>query len=278
MSALFLILILGCIAAALFVFLFVVTIKVRKKAYHDFNFSSYDVVCAGSYDHGYPPEKEESVSEVNNDFTNSSDRILKVEQFHRLIVKGNSMRLCKINDGDLVFVKKGFVSDDLDDSPMPKILVVKRRNPLPGEAKYKLRRTWLQANATDSFDDKFATLASLRGFSDLVNGNCSPGLQSLIDNFIDNRVPKYFQDYPDARDPKSPFHKVIVSSTLDTESGMIHFSIHPVQNILGEVAHVFSPASDENANPNPKPALADFEDLATASKANSGRDDFGYKY
>lgn len=230
------------LAFACFVFLFIlirITIKARRRAAEEFYYSEYDVACAGSYERGVPATTT-AFSDVNNDFYDYKGMRIPVDDFYRFIVHGNSMSLCGISYGDLIMVGKKFEADTLSDK-MPKIVVVKRRNVTEGEAGYKVRRTWLSTTVEAMLNENvFSSVLSLPGFTELVNSPQSPGLKALIEDFNDTRLTRYLQDYPGAGSPESPYHKVILSTTLDTATGRIHFSVHPLCNVVGTVAHIFS--------------------------------------
>ena len=240
MNLLLVIIILLSVAVAVsIVILARMMLKARKQAQLDFNLTTYNVACAGSGKYVTAPTTV-ATSDVNSTFLDSKGLRIPVEQFHRMIVRGNSMSLCNISDGDLIFVKKDFNPDSLKDN-MPKILVIKRRAATPEQAQYKVRRTWLAMSASDlSSPGIFASITSLPGFAELINGSNSPGLQAMIDDFTQARIPNYLRDYPNAHLAEDTFNKVVISTTLDTDTGKIHFSIHPQANILGIVCHIFS--------------------------------------
>lgn len=213
--------------------------KARKRANEEYEYSEYLVACAGGSDPAVP-ETLKSVSEVNTTFVDIKGQTINIDDFQRFIVHGNSMSLCGIVDGSIIMVKED-ASSAADRDSMPKIMVIKRRNSIDGEAGYKVRRVWY-ISTIDALSDEdiFSEILKVPGFSNLISSPQSPGLQAMIDDFKNVRITRYLEDYPGADAELSPYHKVVLSTTLDTTTNRIHFSIHPLANVVGEVQHVFS--------------------------------------
>lgn len=198
----------------------------------------FPVACAGSYTSGIG-EKAVSASININHFFTTEGATIDSKAYDQYVVSGNSMRLCRIYDSNLLFVKKDFNVKDLID--LPKILVIKRRDAKNGEVQYKVRRTWYMCTINDNLDEVLNTIINAPNFQSILNSSECPGESVLIEDFKNERLQRYEANYPNAHDDKSEYNNIIISTTLhtDIEKG-IRFSIHPIKDIMGIVEYSFT--------------------------------------
>lgn len=221
---------------AIYGLLFFKMIKAREEAYG--KTLCYEVVCAGDYKKGVKAIKK-SVSITDNKFLDYEGKALDTNKYDHYIVAGNSMKLCGVNEGDILFVPKDFTTSQLRKN-LPQILVIKRRNAQKEEAKYKVRHTWIICNINEDFSTLLLSLKDIPSFKSLLNTPECDGLDKMIEDFLENRLLKYKEHYPDCNNANSIYHEVVVSTTLHTDSNCIRFSVHPTVLIKGIVQYSFT--------------------------------------
>lgn len=200
------------------------------------------IACAGSYREGLGDEAI-TASVKTNKFYAPDGTALDPGAYLQFVVSGNSMKLCDIYDGNMLFVKKGFKPDDLTDLPL--ILVIRRRAAKANEAKYKVRRSWIKCAVTEDIKTLLEELMESKKFRQVLDAEQCPEKNVLLDDFFKTRLETYLKLYPDAKDPGSDFHDVIVSTTWHTDDTKgVRFSIHPVKDIVGIVDYSFTIPKD----------------------------------
>ena len=190
----------------------------------------------------------ESVSVTNNTFIAKDGTTLNPKEYFQYVVEGNSMQFCGIHDKDLIFVKKGFRITDLGLTEFPYILVLKNTSGASDEnTKYKIRRAWGIAQfGDDRFEKDVRTIMSSPKFQEIkklkgVDGNDAyRGDEQVIEDFLNNRLPIYEDKYIKCANPDIWNRTVVISTTFDTDNKYIHFSIHPIVNIVGVVKDAFT--------------------------------------
>ncbi len=208
----------------------------------------FPIVCAGK-----PINATEALSAniKYNTFLNENGEKLDPNKYKQFVVKGNSMKFCGIFDNNLIFVKRGFRITDLLLDNFPYILVIKNAEPQPGESEYKLRRAWGLAKYNENNNkeenlvnlvsetiksDKFQAIKELEENGEKVYVSD----EAILDDFKNKRIPEYVKKYIDCASPNEWNQTVVISTTFDTEAKEIHFSIHPISQIVGEVSEVFN--------------------------------------
>ena len=151
------------------------------------------------------------------------------------------MQFCGIHDKDLLFVAKGFRIVQLKDYPY--ILVLKNDDAKPGKSQYKVRRAWGVSHYEpgDRFENAVRKIMASEAFKEIKSlkgkdGNDAyKGDEQVVEDFLTNRLPIYERKYIKCQNPDEWNKTVVISTTFDTDEKYIHFSIHPIANIVGIV-------------------------------------------
>lgn len=222
----------------------------KKKRVQYGNVAFYPPAWAGN-----PKDKNlvKSVSVKNNTFVGKDGNPLKPEDYYQFVVEENSMQFCGIHDKDLIFVKKGFRITDLDLSEFPYILVLKNTNVDSDEnTKYKIRRAWgISQFGDDRFEKEVRAIINSPEFQEIkklkgIDGNeAYRGDDQVIEDFLNNRLPKYEDKYILCENPDIWNRTVVISTTFDTDNKYFHFSIHPIASIIGIVKDAFTVCETE---------------------------------
>jgi len=198
------------------------------------------VVCAGNPTDDADTEVK-TVSLDNFALVDENGKELDLENtYEAFVVSGESMSLAEIHEGDLVLSKKGMRFGR--DIQFPDIFVLDREHPKDKEPKVKLRRVWAvcKLNASnDAMKESLQQIFSMKDFKVLQNDSCYPGDDSMVDQFINYRLPLYRKEHPGCERAGSPNFFAVISTTLRTNKHEIGFSIHPVKAIRGRVDYVF---------------------------------------
>lgn len=216
----------------------------KKKRLQSNNEAYYPTAWAGN-PKDYEPVK--SISVKNNTFVDKDGTEIKADEYYHFVVEGNSMQFCGIHDKDLIFVKKGFRITDLDLNRFPYILVLRNTVNTDENPNYKIRRAWcISQFGDDRFENDVRTIMNSKGFQEIkelkgIDGNDAyRGDEQIIDDFLKNRLPKYENKYIKCDNPDTWNRTVVISTTFDTDNKYIHFSIHPIANIVGVVTDAFT--------------------------------------
>lgn len=203
----------------------------RREAQDEY-LETYNVACAGS-----PlmdtPRKIKSISVTHNKFESKNGVILDPAKYDKFIVKGNSMILCNIQDNDLIFVNKGF-NNELNELEKPKIVVIKRENSKKDQCGFKLRRAWVKCKGKECIY-AIKKVINSEEFRVIKESKFYDGNSALINDLENVRLKRFLerQDNPESKE-------VVISTTFHTDTKKIRFSIHPVEDIIGEVSESFS--------------------------------------
>lgn len=195
----------------------------------------------------------QSISVKNNTFVDKDGNPLNPEDYYQYVVEGNSMQFCGIHDKDLIFVKKKFRITDLDLTGFPYILVLRNTNVASdNNTRYKIRRAWgISQFGDDRFEKDVRAIMSSPEFQEIkklkgVDGNeAYRGDEQVIEDFLNNRLPIYEEKYIKCENPDIWNRTVVISTTFDTDNKFIHFSIHPIANIIGIVKDAFTVCTAE---------------------------------
>lgn len=224
----------------------------RRKEQEELTLSELPTACAGS-PKGDEPKEEKSIAISNTDFQTKDGTPINPDDYYIYIVKGKSMKFCHIYDGDLIFVAKGFRIVDL--KKFPYILVLRRRDSQPGKSEFKIRRAWRIAkyNPVDKFDKEIREIINSVEFQPVKklkndnNKDAYLGDSAVIEDFKSERLKEYLEDYINCASPDPWNETVVISTTFDTEDQFIHFSIHPIANIVGIVKDSFTIDDDKES-------------------------------
>lgn len=215
----------------------------RKKRRQKLLYSYYPTASAGD---PHEPETAKSVSVDYNRFLNKDKEPLNPNDYEQFVVEGNSMQFCGIHNKDLLFVAKNFRLEDL--KVFPDILVLKHLDAKPGESKYKVRRAWGVAyyEKDDRFEKEVRKIMASKDFQKLKECLCEDGSlaykgdNAVVDDFLSKRLPEYERKYINCKNPDLLNKTVVISTTFNTTKKDIHFSIHPIANIVGIVKECYT--------------------------------------
>lgn len=216
---------------------------------------NYAVACAGT------EYKEESIdrqkaqverdSIYTNFFIDNNRQKLDVNNYRPFIVKGNSMSLSGIYDGDLVLTNRNFNLDY--DIILPDIYIIKRFKKKGDVIEFKLRRGWKIINDISHiaeqderkvFETILKEILSSPQFNKLkemaANGHVNEiDDQKMIEDFFTTRLKEYKDRYLINGKYQDKAKKILISTTLHTKENEILFSIHPVSNIIGKMEYCY---------------------------------------
>ncbi len=214
----------------------------RAEARRDRKRELRSVAFAGSYCQGVG-DQAMTASVKTNKFYAPDGTALNPDEYLQFVVSGNSMKLCDIYDGNMLFVKKGFKPEDL--TALPLILVIRRRAAKANEAKFKVRRSWIRCAVTDDIKTCLEELMESKKFRQVLDAEQCPEMSVLLDDFFEKRLATYLAHYPDAKEAESDCHDVVISTTWHTDDTKgVRFSIHPVKDIVGIVDYSFTIPKD----------------------------------
>ncbi len=196
----------------------------------------YYLACAGSNEDC----TDEKVRKIDVDLCNFCDhnkKPLDVSLYDCYVVQGDSMKYAGINDGDILFVPKDFKLETL--TTFPVILVLRYGNCHEEKAKYKVRRTWFKGSYKN-LEDKAKEIIKTPKFRKLTLQSGFKGEEWMLEDLKNKRLKKYMKKYSvDGIIPKE-YDEVILSTTYDTKYKEIHFSIHPISLIVGNVEECYT--------------------------------------
>lgn len=223
----------------------------KKKRMQYSNFAFYPPAWAGN-----PKDNSliKSISVKNNTFIDRDGSIINPADYYQFVVEGNSMQFCGIHDKDLIFVKKGFRITDLNLKRFPYILVLRYETIKSDEnPRYKIRRAWgISHYGDDRFEKDVREIMNSQEFQEIkelkgIDGSAAyRGDGQVIDDFLRHRLPIYEDKYIKCKNPDIWDQTVVISTTFDTENKYIHFSIHPIANIVGMVEDAFTVCNPES--------------------------------
>lgn len=209
---------------------------------------------------GSPMEEESEEAVVNVNLTDSmfldeNGNPLKVENYDGYIVAGNSMELANIKSGNLLLVRKENLF--MDNTPLPGVFILKRERVLSGQAQFKLRRIWAIAYLNQSnIEDVVRGIIAHPEFQQLKkNSDFCIDEKLMLEELLGKkgRLSIYKVEHPHFSDASSGDCRIVISTTLRTESGNdahtkrgrhISFSIHPANLVIGRIAYVYSRVKD----------------------------------
>lgn len=215
----------------------------KRRRVQSYNSSVYPLAWAGQ-----PKVSDKGATSVSVDvncFYDKDGVRIQPDKYLHFVVSGNSMQFCGIHDKDLLFVSKNFRIVDLTDFPC--ILVLKNSDPNNTDTTYKVRRAWgIFVYGDDRFEADVRSIIASEDFKAIKNLKCKDGAsayredESLIEDFLTTRLPKYESKYINCANPDEWNRTVVISTTFDTDEKLVHFSIHPIKNIVGIVKESFT--------------------------------------
>lgn len=205
------------------------TIVLPKKYYY--------VACAGSKESDACTKVSAIDIQLCN-FCGSDGKPLNLSLYNCYVVHGDSMKYAGINDSDFILVPKDFNIDSL--VIFPDILVIRYRETNGDKPLYKIRRAWCRGSIDDDFEQVANKIMAMPKFQRLTQQEGYKGPEWMINDLKGKR----FEDYKKAyfKDGVCPeqYKDIVISTTFDTVKKEIHFSIHPVSLIVGNVEESYT--------------------------------------
>lgn len=192
----------------------------------------YFVACAGSKDES-ACEQIEAIDINSCEFLDKKGNPMELSLYDFFIVYGDSMQYANIFGGDLLFVKKNFVPKDLKDETMPQILVLRYKEHSEGKPRFKVRRAWYVGIIKDNLKEVAIKIMKENSFSILTQQVGYMGNDWMLKD-LEERITTFGKDYPEYGGT------VVLSTTFDTKEKKIHFSIHPINSVVGIVSESYT--------------------------------------
>lgn len=239
--------------AIAFIILFVLQIKTYDRHLKETKISILDIACAGS---PLPetPEKIKIKNLSSQKFFTKAGADVEFDNYQKFYVRGWSMLLCGIKNGDILFAKPIGTTEIANLSPQhPKVLILKREGQSREEAikrddyaKNKIRRTWAAlAFNEEQIMNKVEEIINSDIFQELKRKNLGNFLsnEDMKKDCLNNRIAKYRSEYPNCENISSKDNMVIISTTLRKVEGetdrKVFFSIHPARIVVAEAVYSF---------------------------------------
>lgn len=197
----------------------------------------YFVACAGSMTSGVG-RKISTVDIREFNLCDSQGNPIDTSLFECYIVSGDSMKYAGINDNDFILVAKDFNVVSLKE--FPEILVIKYREDIEDRPLYKVRRAWYKGSIEDNLKEVAEKIMRMPKFQKLTRQEGYKSKAWMINDLIGNRLEKYKSVYFKDGGCPEQYKNIVISTTFDSEKKEIHFSIHPVSLIKGEVKEAYS--------------------------------------
>lgn len=205
------------------------TISIPKKTYF--------VASAGSLDSDGCAEVSAIDIKLCN-FVASNGEPLNINLYNCYVVHGNSMKYAGINDNDFIFVPKDFNIKSL--RSFPEILVIRYRKEQENKPVYKVRRTWYKGTIEDNLEKVASTIMEIPKFKRLTLQEGYMGPEWMIKDLRDTRLAHYRDVYFKDGVCQDQYKEIVISTTFDTIKKEIHFSIHPVSLVVGNVEESYT--------------------------------------
>lgn len=245
-----LLLIIFIIALVTFVVLYGILLKATIRQ-PDEKSMEFATVYAGTADKEHQGADPVNIDITANTFLDEQGNPIKVDEYEGYVVSGNSMELANIRDGNLLLVRRNEVFTD--NTPLPGVFVLKREHVSEGQGKYKMRRIWAVAYLGETDIEKLASgIMNHPEFMLLKrNKNLCLDEAQMLSEFTgkDGRMDIYKKEHPRWNESGSDENRVVISTTLRTESDRdafitngrhISFSVHPANLVVGKVAFAYS--------------------------------------
>lgn len=200
--------------------------------------------CAGS-EHLNTPKEMGIVDLQNMNFCDENGNRLNLNEYDCVVACGKSMLLGGIEDEDLLLVKSVENAGNLQ---FPSVLIIKRDEFSKNNAiKYndyaenKVRRSWSLCDMSKEKPvDVMKRCMQMDEYVKLSEKYADkfPTVDDLVKDF-ERRVKIYLSNYNTCENVGDDNQMAVISTTYDTQKQIVHFSIHPVKDIKGEVHYSF---------------------------------------
>lgn len=207
------------------------------------------VACAGSEKPSTP--KSLKVTNLRWDkFQKEDGSVLNVKDYKPYITIGQSMLLGGIQNQDIVFVKEIKDRKDQKKPHFPVIMALKREPEalkkaarFNDKAEVKIRRVWEFCDLSDT-DETILNMVretiESQSFESLrrIDEAKFPDEEWMLADFK-RRLTRYREEHQGCEQKNHKDHTALISTTLDTMQGRVHFSIHSKSTMIGEVKYAF---------------------------------------
>lgn len=197
----------------------------------------YFVACAGSKE----SEACNKVSAIDIqlcNFCDSNGKPLNLSLYNCYVVHGDSMKYAGINDSDFILVPIDFSLDSL--KSFPEILVIRYREQNENKPLYKVRRAWYRGSIEDDFVKVSQSIMEMPKFNRLTQQEGFKGSEWMVKDLMEKRLVDYKNTYFKGDQCPEQFKQIVISTTYDTVKKEIHFSIHPISLIVGNVEECYT--------------------------------------
>lgn len=205
------------------------TIVLPKKDYY--------VACAGSKE-AEACTKVSAIDIQQCNFCDSNGKPLNLSLYNCYVVHGDSMKYAGINDNDFILVPKDFTLDTL--KSFPEILVIRYREQNENKPLFKVRRAWYRGSIEDDLVKAAQSIMEMPKFNRLTQQEGYKGDEWMIHDLLEKRLEDYKHTYYKEGECPEPYKQIVISTTFDTVKKEIHFSIHPVSLIVGNVEESYT--------------------------------------
>ncbi|MBD5280602.1 MAG: hypothetical protein HDS35_08685 [Bacteroides sp.] len=205
------------------------TIVLPKKDYY--------VACAGSKE-SEACTKVSAIDIQQCNFCDSNGKTLDQSLYNCYVVHGDSMKYAGINDNDFILVPKDFDLDSL--KSYPEILVIRYREQNEHKPLFKVRRAWYRGSIEDDLAKAAQNIMAMTKFDKLTQQEGYKGAEWMISDLLGKRLVDYKHTYFKGGECPEQYKQILISTTFDTVKKEIHFSIHPVALIVGNVEESYT--------------------------------------
>jgi hypothetical protein len=200
--------------------------------------------CAGS-EHLNTPKELGIVDLCKYEFNDENNKPINLNEYECVVACGWSMLLGGIDDEDLLLVKP---VENIGDLQFPSILIIERDEFSKKSAvKYndyaenKVRRSWSLCDM--SKENPIDVMTQCMKMDEYVRLSKKyidkfQSVDAMIKDF-ERRVEIYKEIHLTCQNVGDDNQMAVISTTYDTQKQIVHFSIHPVKDIKGEVYYSF---------------------------------------
>lgn len=181
-----------------------------------------------------------------SEYKDANGKTLNIDDYDKFVVSGESMKFCGIHDKDLIFATKGLYSE-LDLS-RPEIIVVRKHTICDNKPAYKIRRAWMATRYDGNLMEVLKNIIHSESFQQIRKLPEYDGDTALIDDFKNNRLPKYEETFIECENPNPHDLNIVISTTYHTDIEKIRFSIHPLNFVKGKVVASFGLSENQIRN------------------------------
>lgn len=197
----------------------------------------YFVACAGSKESDVCTKVSAIDIQLCN-FCDSDGNLLNLSLYNCYVVHGDSMKYAGIKDKDFILVPIDFNIDSLE--TFPEILVIKYRDSNGDNPLYKVRRAWYRGSIDDNLEEVADRIMAMPKFKKLTRQEGYKDSKWIINDLVGERLEKYKSAYfKDGVCPEQ-YKDIVISTTFDIVNKAIHFSIHPISLIVGNVTEAYT--------------------------------------